>query len=134
LALASARAVDDGKTATRWSDTTIQDVAGFLTGCCADYGLLENGRKTARRIVPFRISPKVSAYLSYDLHFAGLGDNLLLSHADWGLFGLGREDVLDELKRLSLIGLLIVQAAGDVVRISWKYRDMEALCGVLAQG
>ena len=47
--------------------------------------------------------------------------------------GLAREDVLEELKRLSLKGLLIVQAAGDVIRISWKQQDMEALCDVLTQ-
>jgi DNA-directed RNA polymerase subunit alpha len=49
------------------------------------------------------------------------------------LFGLAREDVLEEIKRLSLKGLLIVQAAGDVVRISWKNQDMETLCDVLTQ-
>jgi hypothetical protein len=42
--------------------------------------------------------------------------------------------VLEELKRLSLKGMLIVQAAGDVIRISWKQPNMEALCDVLAQG
>jgi hypothetical protein len=46
---------------------------------------------------------------------------------------LAREDVLEEIKRLSLKGLLIVQAAGDVIRISWKQQDMEALCDVLTQ-
>ena len=34
----------------------------------------------------------------------------------------------------SLKGQLIVQSAGDAVRISWKQQDMEALCDVLAQG
>lgn len=112
----------------------VQNVAGYLTGCCADYGMLERSRRTSRRILPFRISPSVAAYLAYELHFAGVGDNALLTHADWQLFGLAREDVLEELKRLSLKGLLIVQAAGDVIRISWKQPDMEALCDVLAQG
>ena len=96
--------------------------------------MLERGHKTVRRIVPFRISPKVAAYLAYDLHFAGLGDNALLNHEDWRLFGLSRDDVLDEIKRLSLTGLFIVQTAGDAVRISWKHQDMETLCDVLAQG
>jgi hypothetical protein len=104
-----------------------------LTGCCADYGLLERGIRKSRRIVPFRISPSVAAYLAYELHFAGVGDNALLSHEDWQVFGLARDDVLEEIKRLSLQGLLIVQAASDVVRISWKHPHMEALCDVLAQ-
>ena len=76
----------------------------------------------------------VAAYLAYELHFLGIGDNALLSHEDWQLFGLAREDVLEEIKRLSLNGLLILQAAGDVIRISWKQQNMEALCDVITEG
>ena len=127
------RCIDDGKTIKRWSETTVQRVSGYLTGCCADYGMLERGLRSNRRILPFRISPIVAAYLAYELHFSGVGDNALLTFEDWQLFGLAREDVLEEIKRLSLKGLLIVQAAGDVIRISWKQQDMEALCDVLTQ-
>lgn len=125
------RAIDDGKTIKRWSDTTVRRVSAYLTGCCADYGLLERGSRSSRRILPFRISPVVAAYLANELHLAGVGDNALLTHEDWQLYGLERDDVLDELKRLSLKGLLIVQAAGDVIRISWKYQNMEALLDVI---
>lgn len=127
------RAIDDGRTATRWSQTTIPRVSRYLTGCCADYGLLERGQRSSRRILPFRIAFPVVAYLAYDLHFAGVGDNALLGHEDWMLFGLDRQAVLGELKQLSLKGLLIVQAAGDVVRISWKHQTMESLLDVLTQ-
>ena len=127
------RGIDDGKTVKRWSETTIRRVSAYLTGCCADYGMLERGLRSTRRILPVRLSPIVAAYLAYELHFAGVGDNALLTHCDWKLFGLAREDVLEEIKRLSLKGLLIVQAAGDVVRISWQQQDMEALCDVLTQ-
>lgn len=126
------RGIDDGLTLKRWSETTVRRVSAYLTGCCADYGLLERGLRSSRRILPMRMSPVAAAYLAYELHLSGLGDNALLSHADWKLFGLEREDVLEEIKRLSLKGLLIVQAAGDAIRISWKYQDMEALCDVLA--
>ncbi|KWT98894.1 MULTISPECIES: BrxA family protein [unclassified Variovorax] len=127
------RGIDDGRTAQRWSDTTVRRVAAYLTGCCADYGLLERGPRSSRRILSYRIAPAVAAYLAHELHYAGVGDNALVAHEDWKLFGLAREDVLEELKRLSLKGLLIVQAAGDVVRISWKHQTMEGLCDVLAQ-
>jgi hypothetical protein len=127
------RGIDDGKTVKRWSETTVRRVSAYLTGCCADYGMLERGLRSSRQIIPFRVSPSVAAYLAYELHFAGVGDNALLTHEDWQLFGLAREDVLEEIKRLSLKGLLIVQAAGDVIRISWKQQDMEALCNVLTQ-
>lgn len=116
-----------------WSESTVRRVAGYLTGCCADYGMLEHGQKSSRKIIPFHIAPKVAAYLAYDLHFAGLGDNAVLAHEDWALYGLNRFDVLDEIKRLSLKGLLIAQAASDVARISWKYQSMEAVCDVIAE-
>jgi hypothetical protein len=127
------RGIDDGKTSKRWAETTVRRISAYLTGCCADYGLLGSGGKSGRKMLPYRISYKVAAYLAYDLHFMGIGDNAILRHEDWGLFGMGRDDVLDELKRLSLKGLVIVQAAGDVVNISWKLPDLEALCDVLAQ-
>lgn len=127
------RGIDDGKTVKRWSETTVRRVSAYLTGCCADYGMLERGQRTTRRILPFRVSQTVAAFLAYELHFASVGDNALLTHEDWQLFGLAREDVLEEIKRLSLKGLLIVQAAGDVIRISWKQQDMESLCDVLTQ-
>lgn len=127
------RSIDDGKTSKRWSETTVRRVSAYLTGCCADYGMLERGLRSSRRILPFRISSSVAAYLAYELHFSGVGDNALLTHEDWQLFGLAREDMLEEIKRLSLKGLLIVQAAGDVIRISWRQQDMETLCDVLTQ-
>lgn len=128
------RGIDDGKTSKRWSETTVRRVSAYLTGCCADYGLLERGSRSSRRILPFRIAPPLVAYLAYELHFAGAADNAILSHSDWQLYGLSREDVLEEFKRLSLRGLLILQAAGDAVRVTWRYTTMEALCDVLTQG
>ncbi|MDY0222207.1 MAG: DUF1819 family protein [Desulfobacterium sp.] len=127
------RAIDDGKTLKRWSESMVRNVSGYLTRCCADYGLLEAGQKTSRRIIPFHISSTMAAYLAHELHFSGIGDNTLLTHEDWQLFGLEREDVIEELKRLSLKGWLIVQSAGDVIRISWKQPNMEMFCNVLTQ-
>lgn len=125
-------AIQEGKTGKPWSATVIRSIAGRLTGCCADYGMLERGIRKERRILPFRISPVTATYLAYDLHFDGVGDGALPAHTDWQLFGLAREDVIDELKRLSLRGLFIIQAAGEVVRISWKQPNMEAVCDVIA--
>lgn len=127
------RGIDDAKTLKRWPETTVRYISGNLTGCCADYGMLERGRRSNRRIIPFSISASAAAYLAYDLHFAGVGDNALLTHEDWQLFGLAREDALEEIKRLSLKGMLIVQIAGDMIRVSWKFSSMEALCDVLTQ-
>ena len=127
-----ARAMDDGWAVKRWSETTCRRVAGYLVGCCADYGLLEGGIRTRRKILPFRLTPLLAAYLAYDLHFAGAGDNALLDHPDWSLYGLDRKEVLEELKRLARKDFFIVQAAGDAVKIGWSHPTMEAAIDVLA--
>ena len=128
------RSIDDGKTATRWSEGTVKRVAGYLTSACADFGLLEPGSRSRRRILHIRISAQVVAILAHDLHFRGSADNALLVHEDWALYGLDRQDVLEEFKRLALQNLWIVQAAGDSARIGWLYKDMEAVCDVIPQG
>lgn len=118
-------AVSDGRTTMRWSDATITRVARYLLGACADFGLLGPMKGGTRPINTFRITPNVASVLAHDLHFRGFGDNALLRSEDWGLFGLEADDALGELKRLSLQGELIVQSAGGIVQISWKYKSME---------
>lgn len=127
--------VREGKTQKPWSDTTIKRVSSYLVGCCVDYGLLKSiGRgRDQRLIVSYRILPKVAAYLAYDLKCKGLGDNQIISNPDWEIFGLERSDVREQLKSLSLQGLLIFQAAVDVVHIGWTYKSMEELIDVVAQ-
>ena len=122
-----------GKTAHPWSESTIQRVSGYLIGCCADFGLLETSRKRSRRILSFRLEPSIAAIVAYDLHFFGLGDNAIIAHPDWQLFGLQREDIREELKRLSLKGYLILQTAGDVNRIGWLFKNWEDLIHVVAE-
>jgi hypothetical protein len=127
------RAVRDGKTTTPWTETNVRRVASYLTGCLADFGFLEGGARQIRKILTVRIQPRVVATLAYDLHLSGEGDNSVIGHPDWALFGLEPADVLNELKRLALQGLLIVQSASGATRISWTYKTMEELIDALAQ-
>ena len=127
-------AVSDGRTTRPWSETTITRVASYLLGACVDFGLLGVMKAGARPILTFRITPNVASILAHDLHFRGMGDNVLMQSADWGLFGLEADDVLGEMKRLSLRGELIVQAAGGLTQVSWKFKSMEELADGIAQG
>ncbi len=128
------RANQDGKSTTPWSDDTIRRVAGYLTGCCADFGLLERGVRRVRRILPYRLEPRVATILAYDLHFTGMGDNRVIADTDWALFGLDPADVLAELKRMALKGVVIVQAAGGATHVGWQYKTMGELSNAIAQG
>ena len=127
------RANQDGKTQKPWSEGTINRVAAYLTNSCSDFGLLERATKSSKQILTFRIQSRVAVILAYELHFSGLGDNNVLSNPDWTLFGLDRNDVLDEFKRLALQDWMIVQTAGDIIQISWNFHSMEGLTDVLAE-
>lgn len=127
------RANEEGKTAKSWSPTTIRRVSSYLTGACADFGLLESGR-SIRNILPYRIELRVVAILAYDLHFTGASDDGVVASQDWQLFGLDPADTLAELRRLALAGFLIVQSAGDLTRIGWRYKSWNELIDVFAQG
>jgi hypothetical protein len=132
------RGIDDGLTLNRWyrSDGAAGTDA-YLTGCCADFGLLEKGQDLSARLSHTGILPSVAAYLAYELHFAGLqatmpfsGRMVIGSCSGW------REKMpLKRLKRLSLKGLLIVQAGGgdlpDTVGSTtiWRSSPMSSLRG-----
>tara|TARA_R110001592_G_scaffold93608_1_gene271674 strand:- start:2268 stop:3056 length:789 start_codon:yes stop_codon:yes gene_type:complete len=128
------RANQSGKTTRLWSESTVKRVSSYLLGCCTDFGLLEKGRGNLRKMVPYHCRPTVACVIAYDLHFAGVGDNGIMAHPDWELFALERHEVLDLLKRLALRGLLILQAASNVVRISWNCQNMEELRYALNEG
>jgi hypothetical protein len=127
------QAIHGGKTQVHWSDSTVRRVASYLTGCCADYGLLAHNGHTIRKILPFRLQEKVSIFIAYDLHFAGRSDNSVLAHQDWQLFGLERIEVREQLKQMSLKGLLILQSVGDVTRISWRLKNRKEVIDVITE-
>jgi hypothetical protein len=84
--------------------------------------------------VPYRLEPRVAAILAYDRHFAGLGDNRVLADPDWALFGLETADVLAELRRMALKGVVIVQSAGGATSVGWQYKSIGELSDAIAQG
>ena len=127
------QANQQGLTAKPWAESTIRRVSGYLTGACADFGLLERGRKRVRDILPYRTEPRAAIALAYELHFAGMGDNTVMGHADWELFGMDRSDVIAEAKRLTLRGAFLVQTAGDVIRVGWQCKNVEELKSVIAE-
>jgi len=127
------RAIEDGKTTSKWSDSTVRRVASYLIGCCADFGLLEKVKKPIRSIQHFRIDKITALYLAYDLHIKGFPDNSMMAHEDWLLFGLNPSDVREELRQIGSQGHLLLQSAGKSVRIEWKYQTMEEMANVLIE-
>ena len=118
------RALDSGQMKQRWTPATIRRISAYLLGCAADFGLLGGHRGQERAIKPFSIREDVAVYLAYDLHFCQLSDMTVVSHPDWHLFGLETADVIRQMKQMSAQGHLLIQAAPDLVQISWAYRKM----------
>lgn len=123
----------DGRMKQPWSDSTIRRMAGYLTGCCSDFGLLESGTRRERRILSYRLEARVAVVLAYELHEAGAGESLLVGDCAWSLFGMDRSDVVNELKRLALQGYFLMQSASVLLRIEWRVKSWEELIRVFAQ-
>lgn len=124
--------LQEGKMKKPWSETTIKRVSSYVLGCLVDYGFLEVTNRTERKLTPPRLSDNIAVYLAYELHFAGLGDNAIINHPDWQLFGLEPSDVREEFKALAINRHWIFQAAGSVVQISWAYNSMEEVIDVIS--
>jgi hypothetical protein len=107
-----------------WSETMVVRVARYLVGTLADFGLLEEGRQSTRRITPYHVEDPLVTYLAHEIHFDGYNDNSILEHPDWGLFGLMQEDVVRQLEQVSSEGHFIVQYSGELLRISWQYESL----------
>lgn len=126
-------AVQQGKTQTYWSESTIKRVSSYLIGCCADYGLLSSTRSSLRQFIPIRIHDYTLLFFAYWLHFQGIGDNTLINHKLWQLFGLDQSELKEELKRIAKNGWFIIQSAADVIQISWRFNSMEEVIHVITE-
>ena len=127
----SARAA--GHMPKNWSDAMKTKMTRYLLSALTDFKLTRDMPQGRREIVPYNIQPTTTLYLAHEAHFAGLSDHAVLDHADWKLFGLDRQDVLEELRKVADEGHFIVQFSGDLLRVSWKYKTMEECLDGIAQ-
>lgn len=121
----------EGLTVTPWTESIQRRMASYLTGCCADFGLLEGGMRKVRRILPFRIDSRTAAVLAYERHFAGLSDIAVIADESWTWFGCDRQDVISELQRWARKNLLMIQTGAELVKIDWTCKSLrEVIHGI----
>jgi hypothetical protein len=126
-------AQESGRSERDWSETMMLRMARYLTGCLTDFQLAGEDRNGRRDLIPLTITPLTALYLAHEIHFAGYSDDSMADHTDWHLFGMQKQEVVQELRRLASKGHFIVQNAGDLLRISWNFKNMEdALRGIAA--
>jgi hypothetical protein len=127
------RATVDGRIARAWSEGMRRRIAGDLMSTLADFGLLEDVKKQTKPIRSYRLMAETVLFLAHENHFRGFSDNSILESPDWRLFGLAREDVVQQLDRIARAGHYIFQYSGELLRISWRYRTMEECLDAIAR-
>lgn len=126
------RATACGKIVPRWADSMMERVARYLLGTLEDFRMIVENRHSHRQAKPPVILEETLLFLAHDLHFHGIEDRDLAAHPDWKLFGLMPADVISLLEREAARGHLQIQNAGQLLRMEWKYSNMDHLIDALA--
>lgn len=121
-----------GRTFSPWSQGTVDRVAGYLLGTLQDFEWIVENRYAHRQTRPPALLRATALALAHDLRFSGVGDQPLVHHPDWRLFGLRPADVFATLEQLAARGHLQLQSSGPLLRIEWVYPDLEDLIDAIA--
>ena len=125
------RWVEQGKTVSSWSETTILRVAQELLATLRDFGVLEGASK--KRIAPVFLPVESFAYIAFYLKQHQPSGAKLIELPDWKLFFLNRESVERMLFEAHQHSLLEYHVAGSVTRLTFPTETLEEYANVLAQ-
>jgi hypothetical protein len=118
-------AYESGKLPNKWTDESRTKIARYLLAALTDFKLIGPAVKDHRQILSFGIQEFTTLYLVHELHFSGVGDQGLMTHPDWQIFGLESYDVLEEMRAVASRGRFVVQHSGQILRIAWGFKTME---------
>ena len=122
-----------GRTERPWSRSVKESVAQHVLRLMTDFGLAGSSRRGVRELLPFEPTGLAVAWLAYDLHFDGLSDSRVMSHADWALWNLSDARRRTRVAGLAQPGLWEFQAAGTIVQFTWACSTMEEALDVFAR-
>ena len=123
--------VEQGKTVSSWSETTILRVAQELLATLRDFGVLHGASK--KRIAPAFFPVQSFAYVAFYLRQHQPSGAKLIELPDWKLFFLSRESVERMLFEAHQHSLLEYHVAGSVTRLTFPAETLEEYANVLAQ-
>lgn len=126
-------AYENGKLPNKWTDESRAKIARYLLSALTDFKLLGPPVKDHRSILSFTINEFTTLYLVHELHFGGVGDQGMMTHPDWQLFGLEPYDVLQQLRAVASRGRFVVQHSGQILRIAWGFSTMEEFLNAAAK-
>jgi Putative inner membrane protein (DUF1819) len=125
-------AEQDGRIPAPWSPEIKRDMAGRVMTTLTDLGLLQELKPARREVLPYRPADGTLLYLAHLLHSTGITDASLADHQFWALYGLEPRDVWNRLDMLAGEGWFIIQRAGEVVRVAWKYETPDEVIDGIA--
>lgn len=126
-----AKWVAEGKTASTWSESTLQHAAQGLLSTLRDFGVLQGA--VNKKIAPAYLPIESFAYIVFYLKQHQPSGAKLIELPDWKLFFLTREGVERFLFEAHQRGLLEYHVAGSVTRLTFPAKTLEEYANVLAQ-
>ncbi len=123
--------VDEGKTTTHWSESTIIRVTQHLLSTLRDFGILEGGAK--KKISSFYLPNQAFAFIALYLYNEGNPGSKLVNHPDWRLFFLDSRLVERFFLECHQQGLLKYHGAGSVIRIDFPTTSLKEYADVLTR-
>jgi len=112
----------------KWSESTQNKMSSYLMSALVDFKFIEKNGK----VVTVFINDITANYLLHELHFNGLSDEDIILAAEWKIFGLDKNQIIDIVHKISLTGIFLFQYSGDLFKINWKYQSMnEFIDGII---
>jgi hypothetical protein len=107
--------------APSWSNAMVSKVSSYLISCSKELNVLTTDGYLNKKI-PDQL---VTNYLLHELHFQGKSDQDIVHDNLWKLFGMTVREILMEMEKISFKGSFIFQYSGEILKIGWKYQNME---------
>jgi bacteriophage exclusion system BrxA-like protein len=123
--------VDEAKTTSRWSESTVAHAARGLLSALRDFGVLQGA--VNKKIAPAHFPIESFAYVVFYLKQHQPSGAKLIELPDWKLFFLSREGVERFLFEAHQRDLLEYHVAGSVTRLTFPANTLEEYANVLAQ-
>ena len=123
--------IADGRTASAWSDCTIERVTQNLVATLRDFGVLEGA--VNKRIAAAYLPIEAFAYICFYIKQNQPSGKELIRHPDWQLFFMQPEGVERSLAEAHQRHLLEWHAAGSVTRLTFPAANLEEYARVLVE-
>jgi len=122
--------IAQGKTLTKWSDTTITCCAREILSTLRDFGILRGAVK--KYLTPIYLPVQAFAYIALYLKQRQPSGEKLINATEWQLFFLSTEAVEYFFVEAHQHRLLEYHAAGSIVRIEFPTESLEEYAHVIA--